>query len=81
MQLKGQLRMYMRWPLIMTLLLIGMDVWMYMVDKKAGLLMSVIIIIYVGIAFSLYFYNRSSEKRTLSEPYDSRITSGCVSKK
>ena len=34
-------------------------VWMYMVDKKAGLLMSVIIIIYVGIAFSLYFYNRS----------------------
>lgn len=37
MQLKGQLRMYMRWPLIMTLLLIGMDVWMYMVDKKAGL--------------------------------------------
>ena len=48
MQLKGQLRMYMRWPLIMTLLLIGMDV-----------LMSVIIIIYVGIAFSLYFYNRS----------------------
>ena len=59
MQLKGQLRMYMRWPLIMTLLLIGMDVWMYMVYKKAGLLMSVIIIIYVGIAFSLYFYNRS----------------------
>lgn len=59
MQLKGQLRMYMRWPLIMTLLLISMDVWMYMVDKKAGLLMSVIIIIYVGIAFSLYFYNRS----------------------
>ena len=59
MQLKGQLRMYMRWPLIMTLLLIGMDAWMYMVDKKAGLLMSVIIIIYVGIAFSLYFYNRS----------------------
>ena len=59
MQLKGQLRMYMRWPLIMTLLLIGMDAWVYMVDKKAGLLMTVIIIIYVGIAFSLYFYNRS----------------------
>lgn len=59
MQLKGQLRMYMRWPLIMTLLLIGMDVWVYMVDKKSGLLMSVFIIIYVGIAFSLYFYNRS----------------------
>ena len=59
MQLKGQLRRYMRWPLIMTLLLIGMDAWVYMVDKKAGLLMTVIIIIYVGIAFSLYFYNRS----------------------
>ena len=59
MRLKGQLRMYMHWPLIMTVLLIAMNIWMYMIDKRAGLIMSVFIIIYLGIAGSLYFYNRS----------------------
>ena len=59
MRLKGQLRMYMHWPLIMTVLLIAMNIWMYMIDKRAGLIMSVFIIIYLGIADSLYFYNRS----------------------
>ena len=59
MRLKGQLRMYMHWPLIMTVLLIAMNILMYMIDKRAGLIMSVFIIIYLGIAGSLYFYNRS----------------------
>ena len=30
MRLKGQLRMYMQWPLIMTILLLAMNIWMYM---------------------------------------------------
>ena len=59
MRLKGQLRMYMHWPLIMTILLLAMNIWMYMVDKKAGMMMSVFIIIYFVIAGVLYFYNRS----------------------
>ena len=59
MRLKGQLRMYMQWPLIMTVLLIAMNVWMYMIDKRAGLMMSVFIVIYLVIAGLLYFYNRS----------------------
>ena len=32
MRLKGQLGMYMKWPLIMTLLLFAMNIWMYMID-------------------------------------------------
>ena len=59
MRLKGQLRMYMSWPLIMTVLLLAMDLWLYMIDKKAGLIMTVFILIYLGIACGLYFYNRS----------------------
>mgnify|MGYP005785499955 FL=1 len=59
MRLKGQLRMYMHWPLIMTVLLVAMDIWMYMIDKKAGLIMTIFILIYFAIAGSLYFYNRS----------------------
>ena len=59
MRLKGQLRMYMHWPLIMAVLLIAMNIWIYVIDKRAGFLMSVFILIYLGIAGGLYFYNRS----------------------
>lgn len=59
MRLKGQLRMYMHWPLIMTFLLIAMDIWIFVTDTKAGFLMLVFIVIYFLIAGSLYFYNRS----------------------
>lgn len=59
MRLKGQLRMYMQWPLIMTILLLAMNIWMYMTDQKAGLTMMVFVIIYAMIVGLLYFYNRS----------------------
>lgn len=51
--------MYMQWPLIMTILLSAMNIWMYMTDQKAGLTMTVFVIIYVVIVGLLYFYNRS----------------------
>ena len=59
MRLKGQLRMYMQWPLIMTVLLLAMNIWMYMTDRKAGFTMTVFVGIYVVIVVILYFYNRS----------------------
>lgn len=51
--------MYMQWPLIMTILLLAMNIWMYMTDQKAGLTMTVFVIIYAMIVGLLYFYNRS----------------------
>lgn len=51
--------MYMQWPLIMTILLLAMNIWMYMTDQKAGLTMTVFVIIYAVIVGLLYFYNRS----------------------
>lgn len=58
-KLKGQLKLYMQWPAIMTLLLIAMNVWIYMVDKRAGGLMTVFIAVYAVIVCILYFYNKS----------------------
>lgn len=49
----------MSWPLIMTILLAAVDLWVYVIDKKAGFIMSVFILIYLGTAVGLYFYNRS----------------------
>ncbi|MDD2978930.1 MAG: DHH family phosphoesterase [Hespellia sp.] len=58
-RLKGQLRLYMQWPIVMSVLLIAMNIWIYMVDKKAGAIMTVCIIIYMIVASVFYFYNRS----------------------
>lgn len=58
-QLKGKLKLYMRWPAIMSLLLIAMNVWIYQVDTKAGLLLSAFIAVYIVIAVFLYFYSQS----------------------
>ena len=57
-RLKGRLGMYMRWPLLTSVILAGMNVGMYMMDRKAGGLMTVFIIIYIAIVVVLYFYNR-----------------------
>ena len=56
---KGQLKLYMQWPVVMTILLIAMNIWIYMVDQSAGFLMSIFVIIYAIIAFILYVNNRS----------------------
>lgn len=58
-RLKGQLRLYMQWPIIMTILLIAMNIWMYMISRKAGGMMSIFIIIYMVVVGILYLYNRS----------------------
>lgn len=58
-QLKGKLKLYMQWPAIMSLLLVAMNIWIYQVDVKAGMLMSAFIVVYVVIAIFLYFYNKS----------------------
>lgn len=57
-KLKGQLKLYMQWPFIMSILLIGMNIWMYTVDKNAGMLMSAFVVVYLIIAAVLYFCNR-----------------------
>lgn len=58
-RLKGQLRLYMQWPAVMTLLLVAMNIWIYMYSRRAGFLMSAFVIIYAVIVSLLYFYNRS----------------------
>lgn len=50
----------MRWPLIMTLLLIIMDVMLYMVNLKAGAIATGFTAVYVVTAVLLYFHRRPS---------------------
>ena len=59
MRLKGQLRMYMHWPLIMAVLLVVMNIWMYAISRKAELSCRSSSSSIWPIAGALYFYNRS----------------------
>ena len=57
-QLKGQLRRYVQWPLILSALLLVMNLAMYFVSMKAGCLMSGFLIIYIAVVLLLYVKNR-----------------------
>lgn len=55
---KGQLKLYMQWPMFLILLLLAMNVAMYALDIKAGILMSIFVCIYTTIVAVLYYYNK-----------------------
>lgn len=55
---KGQLKLYMQWPVFLILLLLAMNVAMYALDIKAGILMSIFVCIYTAIVAVLYYYNK-----------------------
>lgn len=57
-KLKGQLRMYVRWPLYLTALLIAVNVGIYLISAMAGILMAVFVLVYAVIAGILYVYNK-----------------------
>ena len=57
-RLKGQLKSYMRWPLLLTILLVLMNIWIYVIDLRAGALMTAFVIVYVLVVFILYIYNK-----------------------
>lgn len=58
-KIKGQLRLYMQWPAIMAILLVCMNGWIYRVDKRAGILMSLFLLIYIVMIAILYLYTKS----------------------
>ena len=66
-QLKGQLRMYMQWPVIMAVFLIAMNLWVYRIDKRAGILLFIFVAIYIVATGILYFYSKSLIVKDLVE--------------
>ncbi len=66
-QLKGQLRLYMQWPVVMAVLLVAMNIWVYRVDKRAGILLFIFVAIYIMVTGVLYFYSKSLIVKDLVE--------------
>lgn len=59
--------MYMQWPVIMAVLLIAMNIWVYRIDKRAGILLFIFVAIYIVVTGVLYFYSKSLIVKDLVE--------------
>lgn len=72
-KLRGQLKKFMQWPIFLSILLIGMNIAVYFVSVKAGVLVTVVVVCYLIAAGLLYFYNKPiilNELITFANQYD-----------
>lgn len=63
LKLKGALRAYLLWPVILTMLLLCMDLNIYVLDKRAALVTTCFTIVYFIISMVLY-YSKSNKIAT-----------------
>jgi c-di-AMP phosphodiesterase-like protein len=66
-KLRGQLKLYIQWPSVMAVLLVAMNVWVYMIDKRAGSLMVFFVLIYIIMAGSHYLRSKTVLLKDLVE--------------
>lgn len=57
-RLKGNLKNYMYWPLILTILLVVMNIPLYFVSREDGIMVSIFIVIYFVFVVFAYNYNK-----------------------
>lgn len=58
LKFKGSMKRFMRWPLYLTILLVLLNVLIFTVNVKAGLLSLAGLVIYVAAALLLTHYHR-----------------------
>ena len=59
MKLKGRIRIYIQFCIYLGILLCVVDVAMFLIDYRAGLLLGGYTVLYFAITLSRYFYNKS----------------------
>lgn len=59
-KIQETMRSYLRWPLMLSLLLVAVNLHMYTLDVKIGILMTIYVILYIIIALLLFFYKRKA---------------------
>lgn len=59
MKLKGRIRVYIQFCIYLGILLCVVDVAMFLIDYRAGLLLGGYTVLYFAITLSRYFYNKS----------------------
>lgn len=59
LRVKGQLQTYLQMILFLGLLLTAVDIWVYTIDLKAGVVLSGFVVFYLVIALLLWNFNKS----------------------
>lgn len=59
-RMRNSLRAYLLWPIILTCLLLIMNLAIYVLDRKAGYVMSGFVLIYFIISITVFYINRKS---------------------
>lgn len=57
-KIQGTLRSYLRWPLLLSPLLLAMNIHIYTISIKTGALMTGYVFIYIILAFLLFYFKR-----------------------
>ena len=57
-KIQGTLRSYLRWPLMLSPLLLAMNIHIYTLDLKIGVLMTGYVLLYIVLAFLLFYFKR-----------------------
>jgi Predicted signaling protein consisting of a modified GGDEF domain and a DHH domain len=55
----GHLRSYLRWPALLSIILLIMNVTVYFVNTKAGVIVTAFVVAYLTIVIFIYIYNRN----------------------
>ncbi|SFR62629.1 DHH family phosphoesterase [Anaeromicropila populeti] len=59
-KLTSSLNSYLRWPFLLTILLLCMDISIFGVSTEAGIIMFIYVIVYILISFSIYAYKHKA---------------------
>ena len=62
---KGIWRLYLKWPLILSILMFFINIIVYIVNHKSGIVMLLCSIVYAIIAMAIFFYQKKTIQREM----------------
>lgn len=66
-RLQGQLKVYMQWPAYMGVFLTVVSILCYFISRRAGILMSIVVLVYLVILVVLYMHSHSIVMKDLMD--------------
>lgn len=65
LKLKGMLRLYLKWPLFLSILFIIMDIQLFVINRRIGVIGAVYCVIFILITLILNFFGKKGIRRDL----------------
>lgn len=65
LKLKGMLRLYLKWPLFLSILFIIMDIQLFVINRRIGVIGAVYCVIFILVTLILNFFGKKGIRRDL----------------